>query len=86
MAELRLHGENSGEHGLGKPEGLGGTEGCLRLLTTMRNSPRQRTRWGLNDDRRTGERPRRVAVELPGCVQSEREREGVRLGATKRGE
>jgi hypothetical protein len=80
VAELRLHAENSGECGLGEPEELGQTKGCPGLLTMRRNSPRQRTRWGLNDDRRTGERPRRVAVELPGCVQSEREREGVRLG------
>ena len=27
MAELRLHGENSGEHGLGKPERLGANRG-----------------------------------------------------------
>jgi hypothetical protein len=38
--------------------GWGRTEGCAGLLTIRRNSLRQRTRRGLNGDRRTGARPR----------------------------
>jgi hypothetical protein len=86
VAELRLHGENSGERGPGEPEGLGRTEGCPGLLTTRWNSARQRARRGLDGDRRIGARPRRAAVELPGCAERERGRECLARGATERGE
>jgi hypothetical protein len=59
---LWLHGKHSGERGLGNLEGLGRTEGCPELLTARRNSPGERTRWGLNGGRETvavfGERRR----------------------------
>ena len=61
-----LHGEVSGERGLGEPEGLGRTEGCPELLMTRPNSPRQRAWRRLDNDRRMSVKPRRAAAELPG--------------------
>jgi hypothetical protein len=71
---LRLHGEVTGEHGSGKPEELGRTEGCPELLMARRNSPRQRARRWLDGERKTGARPRRAAAELPGRARGASER------------
>jgi hypothetical protein len=49
-----------------KLEGMGQTEGCPGLWVIRRSLPRQRTRRGLDGDRRTGARPQRAVVELPG--------------------
>ena len=65
---LWLHGEVSGERGPGEPEE------CPKLVTTRRNSPRQRSwRW-LDNDSRMGARPWRAAAELPRHVRGAREK------------
>jgi hypothetical protein len=46
--------------------GWGQTKGCPGLRVTKRGLPRQRTRRGLDGDRRTGARPRRATEGLLG--------------------
>jgi hypothetical protein len=60
-----------------KQRGRGRTEGCPGSRVTRRSSPMQQTQRGLDGDRRMGARPRRIAVELPGCTR--RAREGARV-------
>jgi hypothetical protein len=73
-----------------KQRGREQTKGCHGSRVTRRSSPRQLTRQGLDDDHRTGTRPRQTAAELPVCVRGARRvlraasarvrREGERVG------